>query len=321
MPSECDRRESLRIMAGVAGAVAIGQPARHTDGLEGSSAVPRRTLGRTGVKVSAIGLGLGPLGLGGFSAAELQEVAEAAIAEGVTYFDVQWDYGDAERNLAPVMKAHRSEVFLVGKTWEQPSASTLAAIRETVRRLRVEYLDAVLLNNIGDFNLDRLAAAEGVLEGLKQARSEGLVRFLGLSGHMRAGHFIKALGSGEFDIVMMPINFVDRNTYAFEREVLPVAARARAGIVGMKVLGGAFNYATRRQRARLTGPEYDNAIRYALNAENVATAVIGCKSVEEIRQAARIARGFRPLSPAETERLHVLGKRMASRWGTHFGPV
>ena len=318
--AQCNRRESIHTMARAAAGMALSQlPCLAETGP--TRTLPHRTLGRTGVNVSIIGLGLGPLGLGGFSSAELQAAAEAAISEGLTYFDVQWDYGQAERHLAPVVKAHRSEVFLVSKTWEQPRAEAVASIRESARRLGVERIDAVLLNNIGDFNLDRLTTPEGVLAGLKQARKEGLVRFLGICGHMRAGHFVQALNTGEFDIVMLPINFVDRHTYAFESAVLPVAAARGAGVVAMKVLGGAFKYDTRRQRARVTGRDYEPAIRYALGTKGLATAVVGCKSVEEIRLAARAARRFRPLPPEELEPLLARGKRMAAQWGPHLGPV
>lgn len=321
MAAQCDRRESLRIMAAAAATgIALSElpcPAE----TEGDRRVPHRTLGRTGLEVSIIGLGLGPLGLGGFSGAELQRAAEAAISEGITYFDVQWNYGEAERYLAPVVKARRSEVFLVSKTWEQPRAKAFASIRESVRRLGVEHLDAVLLNNIGDFNLDLLGTPEGVLAGLKQAQKEGLARFLGICGHMRAGHFVHALNTGEFDIVMMPINFVDRNTYEFESKVLSAAVKHRAGVVAMKVLGGALKYDTRQQRARLTGPDYEHAIRYALGIQNLATAVIGCKSIDEIRRVAQVARRFRPLDREETEALVERGKSMASKWGPHLGPA
>lgn len=320
MGAQCDRRESIHTLARAAAGIALSQlPCRAET--EPTRTLPHRTLGRTGVNVPIIGLGLGPLGLGGFSSAELEAAAEAAIREGITYFDVQWDYGQAERHLAPVLKAHRSEVFLVSKTWQQPRAEAFASIRESARRLGVQHIDAVLLNNIGDFNLDLLTTPEGVLAGLKQARKEGLVRFLGICGHMRAGHFVQALNTGEFDLVMLPINFVDRHTYAFETTVLPVAAARGTGIVAMKVLGGAFKYDTRRQRARLTGRDYELALRYALGTKGVAAAVVGCKSIEEIRLAARAARRFQPLSPEELQPLLARGKPMAARWGTHLGPV
>ena len=320
MEAQCNRRESLRMMARAATGVALSCVPCFAES-ESTPAIPRRTLGRTGVNVSVIGLGLGPLGLGGFSPAELQATAEAAIREGVTYFDVQWDYGEAERNLAPVLKAHRSEVFLVSKTWEQRRTKAFASLRECLGRLGVECLDAVLLNNIGDFKLDLLTKPDGVLAGLKEAQKEGFVRFLGISGHMRAGHFVQALDTGEFDIVMMPINFVDRHNYEFESKVLPIAAKHGVGVVAMKVLGGAFTYDTRRQRARLAGSDYVRAIPYALGTENVATAVIGCKSIQEIRQAARVARSLRPLAVEETARLLARGKHLACQWGLHLGPA
>ena len=320
MDAQCNRRESLRMIAKAATGVALSPLSRFAKS-ESNRTVPHRTLGRTGVNVPIIGLGLGPLGLGGFSRAELQAAAEAAIGEGLTYFDVQWDYGEAERNLAPVMKAHRSEVFLVSKTWEQPRMKAFASLRECLGRLGIECLDAVLLNNIGDFKLDLLTTPDGVLAGLKEAQKEGFVRFLGISGHMRAGHLVQALDTGEFDIVMMPINFVDRHTYEFEGKVLPIAAKHGVGVVAMKVLAGAFKYDTRQQRARLTGPDYERAIPYALSTENVATAVIGCKSIQEIRHAARVARSFRPLGVKETARLLARGKHLASQWGLHLGPA
>jgi predicted aldo/keto reductase-like oxidoreductase len=261
------------------------------------------------------------LGLGGFSSAQLEAVAEAAVAEGITYFDVQWDYGEAERFLAPVVKAHRPSLFLCAKTWEQPRLKALASIRESVRRMGAGYLDAALLNNIGDFNLDRMATADGVLEGLKQARREGLIRFLGICGHMRAGHFVRALETGEFDIVMTPVNFVDRHTYEFESKVLAAALTCGAGVVAMKVLGGAYKYDTRRQRARLGGADYELAIRYALTVPGVATAVVGCKSVGEVRRSAALARSLRPLGADESRALLARGKHLAAQWGEHLGPV
>lgn len=320
MDAQYGRRESLRVMAKAATSVVLSNLTCFAE-TEPNGPLPHRTLGRTGVNVSVVGMGFGPLGLGGFSRAEFQAAAEAAISEGLTYFDVQWDYGEAERYLAPVVKARRSEVFLVSKTWEQPRVKSFASIRDCLSRLGVDYLDAVLLNNIGDFDLDLLTAPGGVLAGLKDAQKDGLVRFVGISGHMRAGHFVQALETGEFDIVMMPINFVDRHTYQFESKVLPVAAKHGVGVVAMKALGGAFKYDTRRQRARLTGPDYGDAVAYALSTKHVATVVIGCKRIEEIRQAARVARGFRPFNAEEAERLLARGKRLAAQWGPHLGPA
>jgi aryl-alcohol dehydrogenase-like predicted oxidoreductase len=109
--------------------------------------------------VSVIGLGLGPMGLANYSRAELQAVVQAAFDEGVTYFDMQPDYGNAEAYLAPWLRNHRDRVFLVTKTWAKAGKAALASIQQSVRRLNVDHVDAVLVNNIGDYDVQRLFAA------------------------------------------------------------------------------------------------------------------------------------------------------------------
>jgi aryl-alcohol dehydrogenase-like predicted oxidoreductase len=166
-------------------------------------------------------MGLAPLGMAHYSPNDFRAVVRAALDEGVSYFDVQPDYGEAEKYLSPLVKEHRARLFVVTKTWEQSKQAVIDSIAGSLSRLDVPRVDAVLLNNIGDYDLQRLFRADGALAGLKEARRRGHVRFFGLSGHWRAGHFVQALESGEFDIVMAPFNFVDRHTYRFERTSCP----------------------------------------------------------------------------------------------------
>ncbi|OFV83773.1 MAG: hypothetical protein A2620_00535 [Acidobacteria bacterium RIFCSPHIGHO2_01_FULL_67_28] len=318
MTERYTRREFLGTVAQVTGTLAA---ATLLPQAAGATPLPQRVLGRTGTRVSILGLGFGPLGLAPYSPAELLAVAEAALDEGVSYFDLQPDYGEAERHLAPLLQRRRRDVFLVTKTWEPTRAAALASLEESLRRLQVEYLDAVLLNNVGLLDLGQLLAPDGAVAGLKEAQKKGLVRFLGVSGHMRAAAILRALGTDEFDIAMVPINFVDCHTYDFEAKVLPVAAKHGVGLVGMKVLGGAVDYSTRQQCALLPGEDHDLAIRYALAVPGVACAVIGCKNVEEMRLAAQVARRFRPLSPEENELVWARGQALAAQWGQHLGEV
>lgn len=187
----------------------------------------------------------------------------------------------------------------------------------------VDHVDAVLVNNIGDYDVERLFASGGAFAGLEQARKQGLTRFIGISGHMGTQRFVQALQTGKVDIVMPVLNFVDRYTYGMEEKVLPVAASHDAGVAAMKVLGGAvgWNYKTRQQRSMLPQADHELAIRYALGLPGVSVAVIGCKSVEEIRSAARVARRHRPLEAGELEALLERGRRLAVEWGPRFGPA
>jgi len=320
MSNRWTRRKFIERMAHVAGAITVGT----TVGYSGTSALPQRTLGRTGVKISIIGLGLGPLGIANYSPAEVENVVTAALDlwGGVVYLDVQPDYGDAEQNLAPLLLRRRQDIFIATKTWEQSESAVMASVQESLRRLKVSYVDAILLNNIGMFDFERLFRSDGALAGLKKAQKEGLVRYIGISGHMGTSTFAQALESSEFDIVMPVINFVDRHTYNFEENVLPIAVKHNVGIVAMKVLGGAvsWDYSTRSQRALLTGNDYQPAIHYALDVTGVSTAVIGCKTVKEVQSAMETARSYRPINGKRYTALMERGRELAAQWGEHFGP-
>jgi len=285
-----------------------------------TSTLPRRKLGRTGFEVSIIGMGLAPLGLGGYSSEEFEATANRAIAEGLNYFDVQPNYGKAERYFAPTLRRHRERIFIVTKTWETNRDSALRALTASLEQLAVPSVDAIFINNIGMYTLDQLFKPDGVLAALKELRRHGKTRFLGLSGHMGASRFVEALETDEFDIVMAPFNFVDRHTYTFERDILPVAAKHNVGVVAMKVLGGAvaLNYETREQKAAISTADHACAIRYVLGLPGVSSAVIGCKNEAEIVSAASIGRDYRPLSTAELATLDVRGKQLAQRWGKHY---
>ncbi len=284
--------------------------------------LPERVLGRTGVKVSPLGLGMGPLGLAGYGPLEVRAVVEAALAEfgGRVLVDTSPGYGEAERYLAPLLADFRDRIFVTTKICEETRDRMLAAIEESRRRLGVETIDAVLLNNAGMFDLARIVASDGALAGLNEARERGMTRYVGLSGHTRPDRLAEAVETGSFDLAMVVVNFADRHTYDFEGLVLPVAKKWNAGVVAMKVLGGAVgsDYGSREQRGLLIGDDYKPALHYALDVSGVTVAVIGCKSIDEVKAAAEAARCYRPLSPEALARLLARGREVAAQWGRHF---
>jgi len=321
MSQPCTRREFLVGAGRLTGSTLLGAGAMsHLAETSPPGTLPRRRLGRTGVEVSILGMGLAPLGMANYPPHDFRTVVRTALDEGVSYFDVQPNYGEAEKYLRPMLKEHRAQLFVVTKTWEQGKQAVMDSIAGSLSRLDVPRVDAVLLNNIGDYDLRRLFRADGALAGLKEARRRGQVRFLGLSGHWRPGHFVQALESGEFDIVMAPFNFVDRHTYGFERDILPVAAKHDVGVVAMKALGGAvgLKYDTRQQRAMLRGSQHQLAIRYVLGLPQLCCAVIGCKNAEEVRLAARVARDHRALNEIEQASVLTLGRKLAAEWGARY---
>jgi len=321
MSQPCTRREFLAEAGRLTGSTLLG--AGSMGRLAEASrpdTLPRRRLGRTGVEVSILGMGLAPLGMASYPPHDFRTVVRAALEEGVSFFDLQPNYGEAEKYLSPMLKEHGVRLFVVTKTSEQSKQAVMDSIAGSLSRLDAPRVDAVLLNNIGDYDLRRLFHADGALAGLKEARRRGQVRFFGLSGHWRPEHFVQALESGEFDIVMAPFNFVDRHTYSFERDILPVAAKHDIGVVAMKTLGGAvgLKYDTRQQTAMLPERHHRLAICYVLGLPQLCCAVVGCKNAEEVRLAARVARNHRALSEIEQASVLTLGKRLAAEWGARY---
>ncbi len=119
---------------------------------------------------------------------------------------------------------------------------------------------------------------------------------------------------------MAPFNFVDRFTYSFEQEILPVAAKHGVGVVAMKTLGGAvgLKYDSHEQTAMLPPEEHELAIRYVLGLPAMCSAVIGCKSAFEVVRSAELGRRYHPLRNAELASAHARGQRLATQWGRHY---
>jgi aryl-alcohol dehydrogenase-like predicted oxidoreductase len=291
---------------------------------------PTRVLGRTGVRVPLLGFGMAPMGSDSTTPREAARLVNLAIDLGVTYLDVApiygsdtQRYGNAESKLKSVLLARRAEVFLVTKVnARRPTrAGVLRQIEESLQRLGTDHLDAVHLHNLGDFDMSQVFTDNGALGGLLEARKRGLLRFIGASGHMRPARFVRAIETGQFDLCMTVLNFADRFTYDFEGTLLPVAQKANVGMVAMKVLGGPVNWTYDVGVSGTLAAYHARTIRYSLGLPDVAAAVIGFTTEDELRQAVTVARAYQPLPQQERAALLEDGRKLAAARGALFGPV
>lgn len=330
MTDKYTRREFLRRMAG--GMACAGVSGWFPSLRAAETSLPQRPLGRTGFSSSVLGLGLAPLGIKHTDATTFESVVHAALDAGINYIDVAPNYGNAEERLGPILKKRRENLFLVTKVEEPSREGAIRQVENSLRHMHTEFVDAVHLHNIGDFDPSVVYSKTGALEGLKECQKRGLLRFIGISGHMRPHRFLEPIEKDEVDLFMAVMNFVDRYTYNFEGTVLPAARAKGVAAVAMKVLGGAvgmrYHVPTPALLAEsIASPElrpgehYPMAIRYALYLEGVSTLVIGMKSLEELTIALKTIRTAQPLSPHEQKHLEREGKRLAHQWGAHFGPV
>jgi aryl-alcohol dehydrogenase-like predicted oxidoreductase len=270
-----------------------GTPSR----LPGRAAeLPKRTLGKTGVQVPALALGTWPCGMcKQISVKQVTRLVGECLELGITYIDAARAYRKAEDGIGLGLRSRRDEVFLTSKVWADTAEEARESLETSLRKLKTDHVDLLLLHSVGNRDLDRVPG------------------------------FLRLIATGQFDVVMPAMNFVDRYTYDFEGQVLPKALERGMGVACMKVFGGmrgGFEVATGPN----TGPNVGEglvgkAIRYALGLPGVATLVIGVHSAEQLRQNARLAAEATPLSEQEKAELAKLGRRMAKKWGAHLGPV
>jgi hypothetical protein len=289
--------------------------------------IPQQVLGRTAVQVSRLGFGCSHFQRAHIGPDDVAEVLHRALELGVNYLDVAPNYGNAETGfsevkMGPTVKEIRDRVFLVTKTEEPTYEGTWKLLRESMKRLQTDHFDLVHLHNIGHEprfpDLQFTLGDKGALGALREAKRQGVVRFIGASGHLHPSRFHDVLDTGEIDVLMNAVNFVAQHTYDFEDKVWARARRENVALVAMKVLGGAGGG---RTGFKLPQEHYDNAIRYALSIPGVACAVIGMENARELEQAAKTVSEFQPLSEEEANELARIGLQMAAtqQWKTAYG--
>jgi hypothetical protein len=262
-----------------------------------------------------------------YKAEPFEEVIYAALDAGIRYVDTARIYDVAEERLAPVLAKRRRGLFLVTKAWAKTRDDTLRSLETSLKTLGTGEADLCHLHNVGQHTVEKVIGKGGALEGLLEAKKRGWIKHIGCSGHLQRDRFAPVIETGEIDLLMVAMNFVDRHTYNFEEEVLPVARKHNCAIVCMKVYAGAsggWEGYRKRKPGRLAGDTFrQDAVDYALSIPGVSTCVIGLKTLEELRLTIEAVRNHRPLTGERREALMAKGAAMArtDEWGPHFGPV
>jgi predicted aldo/keto reductase-like oxidoreductase len=279
----------------------------------GPPPLPGRELGRTGHRATLFGLGgEGVLRTHGRTA-EAVAVIHRALDQGVNYCDTAPAYAGSLDYYGAALGERRREVFLASKTHDRSRDGSLRLLDESLRRLRTDHLDLWQLHDLRTRNdLDRIFARGGALEALVQARAEGRVRFLGVTGHHDPAILLEALTRFDFDTVLVALNAADIHHQSFIATVLPEAARRGMGVIGMKVCAqGAL-----LGRGRLSMEE---AIGYVLSLPGVTHVIVGCKTPQEVDDNARIVRGFVPMGDQARRSLEERTRAQATAFTYYKG--
>ena len=319
-----DRRKFLKKI-GCAGAglalAAVGQQVSAQQANE----MPKRVLGRTNEKVSILGLGTAPVGEGPVDVQEGIKIFGEAIDRGVTYIDTARIYGNAEEILGHLIPRRRDKLFVVTKVSTDNAERAERSLAESLRNLKIDYIDLVHIHSIGSKNIDRVLAKDGVLDYLLKQKEAGMIRFIGISGHNRPPNFVRMLKTDQIDVVMCVMNYADRNIYDFESKVLPEARKRNVGCAAMKVYAG-IKGGFRNHRSGYIGcvtePAYlPNAMAYALDLKGVSVAVVGPYTVEQSIQNVQFAKKYKPLSNEQLNTLLEYGRKLAPSLGPRYGAI
>jgi aryl-alcohol dehydrogenase-like predicted oxidoreductase len=275
--------------------------------MKSSLQIPTRPFGRTGERVSALGLGGWHIGLPKTDLAAVRLI-HTAIDAGITFLDNAWDYNDglSEKRMGQAIADRRDRVFLMTKacTHGRDGKVAMRQLEESLRRLRTDHLDLWQIHEVVfDDEPDRHFAKGGVVEALERARQQGKVRYVGFTGHKSPALHLSMLSRGfAWDACQLPLNCFDATFRSFEREVLPVLQAQGIAAIGMKSLGGD----ARQVSAGVVTAKA--ALAYAMSLP-VATVVSGIDSPRVLAQNLSVARGFKPLTGRACE---MLRKRVAS---------
>ena len=274
--------------------------------------IPYRTLGRTGERVSAIGLGGYHLGKPYLEESESIRIIRTAIDRGVTFLDNSWDYyeGQSEQRMGKALRdGYRERAFLMTKIDGQDKPTAARQIDESLRRLQTDRVDLLQHHEVIRMDdADRIFAAGGAMEAVLEAKHAGKVRYIGFTGHKSPEIHLKTLATAashrfRFDTVQMPLNVMDAHYQSFEKKVLPLLVKQEIGVLGMKPMGDAVILESKT----VTPIE---CLHYAMNLPT-SVVITGCDSMERLNQALTAARTFRPLSPTETDALLAKTARAA----------
>jgi len=250
-----------------------------------------RPLGKTGMSIPILSFGAQRIvDEEGCNQDQAVEILNTALERGIRYFDTAWIYsqGQSEERVGLVAAHRRRDMWIATKTWDTSRDGARRQLEQSLKRLQTDHVDEWRLHNVWDFErLDKMTGKGGALEAAVQAREEGLVRNISISGHSDPQIQVEALRRFPFDTVLVAVSVLDHFIYSFAEEFLPVAARQGVGVVGMKV----FAY------KKLTGLA-DRALRYAL-ALPLTTVIAGCSTLAELKADLAVAENFTPMTGPE----------------------
>lgn len=275
--------------------------------------MPTRILGKTGERVSALGLGGSHIGKPDLTRREAIRIIRAALDRGLSFMDNSWDYheGESEIRLGKALKdGYREKAFVMTKVDGRTKKEASRQINQSLKRLGVDQVDLLQHHEIIRFDdVDRIFAEGGAMEAFIEARKAGKIRYIGFTGHKDPQVHLYMLSKAKergfrFDSVQMPLNLMDVHFRSFQAHVLPVLVKEKIGVLGMKSMGGGVLL-----KSRVVTPI--ECLHYALSLPT-SVVITGIDRMKILEQAFEAVKTFRPLTHQQIASLVAKTSKLAS---------
>lgn len=257
--------------------------------------IPYRTLGKTGLKVSLIGIGGYHIGDRYISDEDSIKLIREAIDGGVNFLDNAWHYnrGRSEELMGRALKdGYRKKAILMTKHHGRDPQTAQDHLETSLKRLQTDYLDLWQFHEIESMEAVDKIYSSGVLDYVQKKKDEGVIRHIGFTGHTRPDIHKAMLDRGfDWETVQMPLNVLDHHYLSFSQEIIPILREKNIGIIGMKsVASGAI--------VNEGIASIEECLRFTMTLP-VSTLVSGMNNLEHLRHNMELTRNFTPMKEAE----------------------
>ena len=292
-----------------------GAPKEGETKLPPGGVMPTRVLGRTGEKVSLVGLGGYHIGVPKDEQTSIR-IVRMALDHGVNFLDNCWDYneGKSEELMGKALQdGYRQKAFLMTKLDGRTKDAATAQLEQSLKRLRTDVIDLVQIHEVIRYeDPGRVFGPGGTMEALIAAKQAGKIRYIGFTGHKDPAIHLAMLKAGfdngfTFDTVQMPLNVMDPHYRSFEAMVLPVLVEHNIGVLGMKPLGSGIILSSGAVKPL-------ECLHYSMNLPT-SVVITGCDSVGVLEQALSAAYTFQPLTKESVDTIRARTKEAGAGGG------
>lgn len=259
--------------------------------------LPTAVLGKTGIVIPRIAIGLGSRFCNIPTLDEAIEMLYFALDNGLYYWDTAHDYVNAtngtisEERLGHIIKQRRNEIFLSTKISAREPEKFKLQIEESLKRLQTDHVDMLKIHSVESAeDVKNICRTGGVLDLVSKMKEEGITRFIGFSGHGNADALKSMVDTGRFDSMLFAMNHYGDNKENRQGTLISSAKARGMGVMLMKTV---------RPKETIQGIEIKELVRFALSLDGPDGIAVGMDSKKVVESNLNLLRNFKPMDSAE----------------------